>query len=100
MHWALRRDAGMTEAFGDADCISSKVLCLRRRRHEAFFPPGDCTSTAPRCSNTVRCLEDSSASVSTVALIGTELRWNDGMNRVGEQGVARASGSAGFCTPR
>ena len=26
--------------------------------------------------------------------------WNDGMNRVGEAGRAKASGSAGFCTPR
>ena len=68
--------------------------------HEAFFQPMVSEERATLFEHCARALEQSLAVGSHgLPLIGTG-DWNDGMNRVGERARARASGSAGSCTPR
>jgi cyclic beta-1,2-glucan synthetase len=73
---------------------------LQPEEHDAFFMPGD----LGRDRSAVRTLRASARSCIAVGAHGLPLfgtgDWNDGMNRVGEKGRAKASGSDGFCRRR
>ena len=69
-------------------------------RHESFFQPTVSVEGATLFEHCARGLDQSlTFGVHGLPLIGTG-DWNDGMNRVGDHGEERASGSAGFCTQR
>jgi cyclic beta-1,2-glucan synthetase len=82
-----------------AGCRSSKAGA-EPGEHDSFFQPTSPTRPATLFEHCALALDASLAlGAHGLPLMGTG-DWNDGMNRVGEKGRAKASGSAGSCTRR
>ena len=103
--WLAHATAHYVDVSGDIEILNESVAFIEGRaltpdEHDAFYQPSDLGKGATLFEHCARGLDLSLAVGSHgLPLIGTG-DWNDGMNRVGAQGVAKACGSAGFCTPR
>ncbi len=103
--WLAYATVHYVETTADVAVLDAPVAFLEGRRlepgeHDAYFRPMLADESAPLFEHCARGLDQSLAvGEHGLPLIGTG-DWNDGMNRVGEKGKGRASGSAGSCTQR